>query len=191
MDVAMLKMDRHEARRAMRQYQTMMKSERTPEDQKILTAYRRIARGEQLMQLTPTLQKAGLDHEGNPQLAIVRADQKTCWADMWRNGDVRYRWTNEWNKTSYKKYSMKFDNLFQGHAALRQEHRTLTAIVPSIPPEHRPPKDKLHLYHILWDADWKEVPVDPFLLKHIRGDLYAVVAQWDLTPVERAVLAGM
>lgn len=36
----------------------------------------------------------------------------------------------------------------------------------------------------------KEAPVDPALLKHIGGDLYAVVATWDLTDLERAVLDG-
>jgi hypothetical protein len=46
---------------------------------------------------------------------------------------------------------------------------------------------------VLWEADWKVHPVppgDPALLKHIGGDLYAVVAVWDLTPLEQAVLAA-
>lgn len=31
---------------------------------------------------------------------------------------------------------------------------------------------------------------DPALLKHIGGDLYAVLATWDLTELERSVLGG-
>lgn len=67
--------------------------------------------------------------------------------------------------------------------------RDLTAIVPIIPANLRPAK-ALHRYVILWEADWEAVPVDPMLLRHLHGDLYVVLAVWDLTPVERAVLNG-
>src|SRR5438046_3023240 len=41
------------------------------------------------------------------------------------------------------------------------------------------------------DVTWQEMPPeDPALLKHIGGDLYAVVAVWNLTELERAVLSG-
>jgi hypothetical protein len=33
------------------------------------------------------------------------------------------------------------------------------------------------------------VPVDPALLRHIRGDLWAVLAVWNLTDLERYVLS--
>lgn len=39
--------------------------------------------------------------------------------------------------------------------------------------------------------EWAPVPpTDPFLLRHLGGTLYVVLAQWDLTPLEKAVLAG-
>jgi hypothetical protein len=31
-------------------------------------------------------------------------------------------------------------------------------------------------------------PRDPALLRHVRGDLWAVLATWDLTELERLVL---
>ncbi len=43
---------------------------------------------------------------------------------------------------------------------------------------------------ILWEADWQAAPVDPLLLLPIGGDLYAVEAAWDLSPLERAVISG-
>jgi hypothetical protein len=42
---------------------------------------------------------------------------------------------------------------------------------------------------ILWEAEWQHVPSDPLLLRHITGPLYAVLASWDLTELERAVLS--
>ena len=49
----------------------------------------------------------------------------------------------------------------------------------------------LDRYFILWEADWqRRAPVDPALLRPVGGDLYVVVATWDLTDLERAVLNG-
>ena len=64
------------------------------------------------------------------------------------------------------------------------------AIVPSIPAHLRPAGD-LKDYFILFEAVWEHAPpVDPILLKKIHGYMYAVLAQWDLTDVERSVLEG-
>jgi hypothetical protein len=70
-----------------------------------------------------------------------------------------------------------------------------TAMVPIVPPKHRPPRglgDRL----VLWEADdwtWTRMPAppgDPALLKQLGGDLYAVEAVWNLTDLERLILSG-
>jgi hypothetical protein len=59
-----------------------------------------------------------------------------------------------------------------------------------VPPRLHP-RGKLANYHILWDAVWTPAPPkDPLLLRHLAGQLYAIVGQWDLTPLEQAVLRG-
>lgn len=70
------------------------------------------------------------------------------------------------------------------------------AMVPLVPPALRPTY-RLHNYHILWEVEeWVPVtqipspPRDPLLLKHAMGQLYVVMAEWDLTEMERAVIAG-
>lgn len=64
-------------------------------------------------------------------------------------------------------------------------------MVPHIPPALRPAR-KLENYHILWEADWQQDPPrDPMLLKRLAGTFYAVLAVWDLTDLERAVLNGV
>jgi hypothetical protein len=72
-----------------------------------------------------------------------------------------------------------------------------TAMVPIVPPKHRPPKSStLASYLVLWEVDdwrWHSVPRppgDPALLKHLAGDLYLVLATWDLTELEQLVLSG-
>ena len=71
----------------------------------------------------------------------------------------------------------------------KRNHNPITAIVPLVPPRLRP-KD-LSKYYILWEAEWDPLaPVDPFLLKRLTNRFFAVVAEWDLTPLERAVIEG-
>ena len=63
------------------------------------------------------------------------------------------------------------------------------ARVPMIPPRLRADR-ALANYHILWEAEWINPPRDPLLLRHLGKFFYAVLATWDLTPLEQAVLAG-
>jgi hypothetical protein len=64
-------------------------------------------------------------------------------------------------------------------------------LVPIVPPQLRPKHD-LANYHTFWEVEhWTLCPPrDPMLLRHLGGWLYAVLAVWDLTPVERAVLGA-
>lgn len=77
-----------------------------------------------------------------------------------------------------------------------RNHEAGTTIVPLVPSEALETagvrRNMLRHYVTLFEVDvWEPVPpTDPALLKHIAGDLYAVLAAWDLTPLERAVIAG-
>lgn len=69
----------------------------------------------------------------------------------------------------------------------------MRAMTPVIPANLRPAFD-LAGYHVLFEAEWQKetppAPRDPALLKHVGGDLFAVLAVWELTDLERAVLNG-
>jgi hypothetical protein len=59
-----------------------------------------------------------------------------------------------------------------------------------LPPSIKPSEASLKHYHILWEAEWENAPpVDPYLLRRISANLFVVIASWDLTPLERAVMA--
>lgn len=76
---------------------------------------------------------------------------------------------------------------------------TVKATVPIIPPEHRPTTGSLGEYSILWEVEkWEALPKpprppgDPMLLKPLaQTGLYAVMAHWDLTDIEKMVLGAM
>lgn len=70
-----------------------------------------------------------------------------------------------------------------------------SALVPIVPPKLMP-RGRLENYLTLWEVeDWTwrtspSPPGDPALLQHVGGDLYAVLATWDLTELEKLVLSG-
>jgi hypothetical protein len=62
-----------------------------------------------------------------------------------------------------------------------------------VPPDVMPARGcDLSKHFVLWEVEnWDAAPpIDPILLRPIGGNLYAVVAQWDLTEVERMIIAG-
>lgn len=183
MEAEKIHIDRDEARRLYRQYREH--SHFSGEvDREIMRTYQLIAQGKVVIKALESIKTAGLDAEGLPKLAIARATAKRCYLDLWCNGQARF------SDVRHQRYVRDYHDLPAGTFARRSQHlNNREAIVPVIPIYLRP-KQALHRYHILWEADWHQVPRDPFLLRRIgKGDLWLVVAAWDLTDVERAALA--
>lgn len=70
-------------------------------------------------------------------------------------------------------------------------------MVPIVPADVRETvTGPLRDYHILWEVEqWHDQPLvtpptDPYLIRHIGGSLWSVEAEWDLTDLEKAVIAG-
>jgi hypothetical protein len=103
---------------------------------------------------------------------------------------------------TYRKGRLHFDTGFElpegfgrGSSIGRWTRGAWSAMVPVTPPKHRPSRG-FSGCKVLWEADdwaWQTLPAppgDPALLKHVGGDIYAVLATWDLSPVEQLVLSG-
>lgn len=188
METHPIQMDRIEAGKLLRKYQEH-RAYSTPADEEIMRIYRAISKGKVVVAALAEIVKAGADERGLPKLAIARADTKTCFLRMGHDGAARMssRDNNWWGRRAH---SSDFD--FDADTfARRRSAAYFRSIVPLIPPDIRPRRG-LANYHILFEAEWsREVPVDPILLRRLgKADMWIVLGAWDLTPVERAVLAG-
>jgi hypothetical protein len=200
------------ARKAYLEYKRAVLSAASPEERKeyegLWRGYKAIAAGQQVIDLHQTMRVAGVQEDTLfPRLAICRATAMHCRCVLAEDGsavffDDKYRWrraasqrvtlptgtlpqfVTQWNAGTFTRYRT-------GGALERQRWQSdAIALVPIVPPRLHP-RAALSNYHILWDAVWTPAPpADPLLLKHLAGALYAIVAQWDLTPLEQAVLAG-
>jgi hypothetical protein len=166
-----------------------------------MRAYQLISQGRLIIRALEAVRLAGLYADGGgygfPKLGLCRADALSCTAQMSSDGGctmtadnsrVRIRHHN-WQAIPSKSVMVWPSGTF-GSAPNRKGWRA-TALVPA-PPLYLRPKRGLANYHILWEAEWSKLPPhDPYLLRRIgSGDLWVVLAQWDLTPIERAALAA-
>lgn len=184
MDVAMITMDTAKARAAFKAYSTAVKQRYDADYDALAKGYKSIAQGRSVIDLYAAMKQAGVDRQLRPRLAIARANWEWCYFDG-RYGGLGRQWQfrdESWHRSKY--FTRKYINL---KAEIQATDRTLKARVPLVPPQYRP-RGSLGNYYILWEADWEDMPVDPILLRHLGGSLYAVLALWDLTDLERAVM---
>jgi hypothetical protein len=168
MNVEKLVMDKDQARDLYRSYQ-QHRAAMTVKDQAIAAIYKRIAAGKLVIRALASITAAGLNADGLPRLAIMRA----------MNDAVQFR-TPGWERAK----TLNFRIPLPGMSTLT---RNREADVPLIP-VHLRPRKALDKYHVLWEAEWSRYPVDPYLLRRFGEDAWLVVAAWELTAVERAVM---
>ncbi len=197
MQVSEIQLDQTRAGELLEKY-VEHKDSATDDDLAIMKAYKAIAEGQVLIQAHESIRQAGWDmDQGRPVLAICRAHKPMCYLDQTirRHGPdkgaatLTFREHGGWSPSQYDGKR----NLQQIEVGADLTPEWLKdcrgkAVVPLVPLNLRP-KRGLHLYHILWEADWQNVPIDPMLIRKLSGDLWMVVAAWDLTDVERAVIA--
>lgn len=176
-----------------------------------LNAYKELAKGTPLIDPIAAIRECGWRADGYPVLAIARADMARvrwridrsgrrfdsnlgrsvgAWAPMtWEYAAMRAK-ENRWSR---RRGAGKTFLVEQVTTEPPVDPRDGLAMVPMVPADVIPSRGcDLSKHFVLWEVeDWNAAPpIDPILLRPIGGDLYAVVAQWDLTEIERAIIAG-
>jgi hypothetical protein len=190
MNLASLEIPEEEAREKLDEYERAIRADRNAEDQAIAQAYRAAARGLPIISLPRTVAAGGFHDNGLPRIAVIGAEAVECHA-RWDGSAVVFT-DEEWRANRgalVGQHSVRVQLAGDELPAQRHWHRGRT-MVPLIPPRFRPRPRNLRHCHIMWEVEeWTMVPPrDPALLRHLRGDLWAVLAIWDLTDLERLVL---
>lgn len=190
MMITTLQVPRHQAWKAFQQYRVAVRARHSKEDEALMRGYRALSQGQKVLDLIQVMVEAGVDAQGRPRLAICRADAPTVFCRRQLDGAASFS-TERLARANIA--SASYISLPPGTLPIllslgqRWQSIECRAVVPTIPPPYRP-AHALSGYHILWEAAWQGVPHDPFLLKRLATNLYVVLAQWDLTPLEQAVL---
>lgn len=187
------------AREAFLQYRDLVREGRATEDDEVLMkSYRAIAQGKRILDLRETMKHGGVDELARPRLAIARCDAPRTYFS-WDNSLWTYSHRTSWYAKSLatgrvigfrRDVFPTLNSGWQGNGPQGKTWTRLSAPVPPIPAQFRP-RGGLSAFHIVWEVEWDPIPPgDPILLRRLGGYLFAVVAQWDLTDLERAVLGA-
>ena len=171
--------------------------------QDLKKVYGFLRHGKKLIDIYESFKKVGLNEEGDPKLAICRADAKKCYCHKFGTGAALY--SIERNVTDPRKtkldvqlpqgtFEFPLESTSWGTNIIPSEKRDIQTLVPIIPAKVLVAEVKVLLknFHILWEVDeWAPVPPrDPILLKQLTPNLFGVLATWNLTKLERAVIRG-
>jgi len=191
---AIVRRDYSESHKA-KEYQAAFEKTGDRRYQELAQACRALARGHKVISASKAMQQAGIKQDGSPVIAIANASAKWVWFeyDAETSNDSpcaafvsdfreRARW-RERSTRATRGSTFSFDRTF---FPVRPTNK-LIARVPVVPPKYLP-RGKLENYQILWEANWQAAPIDPYLLRRISHDFYVIVAEWDLTEIERLVV---
>ena len=200
MNVETITMPAHEARKKLAAYRRALHRRADDDYKAAARGYEELAKGRPLLDLGSVFRDVPVDARGRPRLAIARADRQQVRFAHWRTHDTATFRTDAFRGGAARARS---PGLFRT-VPFRERRSTegwLTghALVPMVPADARAAAGfpDIAKCFILWEVEeWADQPIiaqpdrDPFLLRHLGGDLYAILAAWDLTELERAVMAG-
>lgn len=205
MQVEKLALPKEKAQKEWDSYKQELQKSKTQFNKDMLSLYAHMKHGGKVLDLWESMKLAGLNNDGDPKLAITNANSskvRFIKAYTWQNnvpvsdGGTFYPIGLPWRLREKRQIRIpreffpEWQKDAQGHI-VRQEVETITPIIPArIMNALR--SHKLEKYHILWEVEkWKRVPPrDPILLRKITPNMYLILATWDLSPLERAVIRG-
>lgn len=166
--------------------------------------YGHLQYGKKIIDVYEAFKKVGLNEDGDPKLAIVRADSKVVLCEERNDGSVTFwhdrglpslprnplwRWSGDHDDIKLPANTFKW-KIVDG----RQQYGLKQTITPIIPAKILVNEIKVLLrnFHIIWEVEkWKPIPPrDPILVKRLTPNLFGVLATWNLTELERAIIRG-
>ncbi len=205
MDAAAITMDKEEAQVHYREYLDATKVRKEKYVEELKNLYRYLANGARVIDIYKAFNQSGVNGDGEPMLAIAPASVKEIHFNKESLGGGHFskgRWADRetvalpsgtfpnWTVFGATEVKNKGMDEFQIGNIKRVE---ITAKVPLIPAVALPESKSLDGYYILFEVEkWSAIPVakDPYLLKKINANAFVVLAEWDISDVELAVMRG-
>lgn len=212
MNVETISMSKEEALSELKQYRGRIKNSiKSRMNQVLLDEYQsaidalvQLGKGYPIIDLENVIRNAPVDAKERPRLSICRADQKQCHL-IWREESdmLFYLEMGRSSWSAHQSLNISINMNRRHHFTGMNYNKVIApkalegyALVPMIPPKVEI-KSALSNYFILWEVEaWSDTQIgarpdiDPYLLRRINSTLFAVVAEWDLTELERSIMKG-
>lgn len=190
-----------------RRYCDLLKTHPSDHAQTLKDAYYALSKGKTIIDIYQAFKTAGKYDNDRPKIAIARAHLPKIVFQRRRKGSGAFWSPEAWEWFGASQWGEPMNASIALPNSIFTEwindkwrrndfyHETAQTVVPTVPAEFYP-KGQLKRYFILWEVEedgWEPVPEppgDPMLLKRISRNLFTVLAAWDTTELEKAVLRG-
>lgn len=203
MNTPVITMKPEEASEHYKQYLELVKTRKEKYLEDLKKTYYHLSKEHKVLDIFEVFKHSGVNDAGEPKLGIAPASAKTIILEKLQLGAGTFtahdRWSSAW-KSDVALPSGTFPNFptqptsWGGTEITRQCIESLVPIIPA----HLIPEGSLENYYILFEVkEWSEpkkasyAKGDPYLLKRINNNAFAVLAEWDVTDLEVAVLRGL
>ncbi len=190
------------------EYLELVKTRKEKYLEDLKKTYYHLSKEHKVLDIFEVFKNAGVDEKGEPKLAISPASAKTIILEKGSMGSGTFTANDRWSK-AYKSdvylptgtwplFKEEINGRISSWNAGKEVPRTsIESLVPVVP-AHILPEGSLENYYILFEVkEWFEpkkasyLKGDPYLLKRINNNAFAVLAEWDVTDLEVAVLRGL
>lgn len=200
MNVSTIVVPQDQAEAKYEKYRKLPATQKTESDHVLQKVWKAAKAGSPIIDVATAFKETGLNELGQPKLAIARASWPTVYAypgrgfsatsGYWVRGGFAFSCEPRWftGDAYVRDYALPSGTFAEDLLT----KKNLVSKVPHMPPDVRP-KNNFNLYHILFEVDkWDEhYPVDPYLLRRVAGDLFVVLAEWELTKLEASILGSI
>lgn len=203
MKTPILTMKPGEAEVHYKEYLELVKTRKEKYIEDLKKTYFHLSEGRKILDIYEVFKQSGVNENGEPKLAIAPANAKTIILEKLPLGSATFTEHNRWSKAEKSDVHLP-TNTFpfwseeeSGKMKWSNVPRiNVEAQVPIIP-AHILPEGDLKNYYILFEVkEWFEpkkaifTKGDPYLLKRINENAFALLAEWDVTDIEAAILRG-
>ena len=212
MEIEKIQMPKEKAKEEWKIYNALIKKRHDDYLVEMKNCMYQLSQGKALIDINKVMEKAGVNKEYQPKLAISRADWKEAHfhkkdsgrgffsgsASDWyskSNGDIDLppetfvQWLRGTEKINLAGGG-KGDLIKPAQWMIpKAQIKTKVPIIPA----QLMPDGELNNYYILWEVDkWEDLPKtdDPLLLKRITENLFVILSAWDVTPLEQSIISG-
>ena len=205
MNTPIITMDKEEAKAHYHEYLSATKVRKEKYVEELKNLYRHLSEGAKVLDIYAAFKESGVNKFGDPNLGIAPADvrQITFVKESLGGGHFsKGRWPDRYSVALPSGTFGSWKTISREDAVDRKrewetgniERQQIVAKVPLIPPLLLPESKSLDGYYVLFEVEkWDEIPTakDPYLLKRINANAFVVLAEWDVTEIELAVVRGL
>lgn len=203
MDLKKVTLKTEDAEAEYKKYLEVVKTRKEKQYEDLKKVYRALSKGYKVIDIFKAFEDTGSENN-HPRIALARADSREVFFRKEVGGGGRFTVgdTNDWQFRETAADVVIPGGLLpewelvdpaRGRGNFNIKDRNITTKVPVIP-GHLLPEGKLENYYILFEADeWNPIAAtdDPYLLKRINANTFIVLAEWDVSDVEKIVMRGV